>query len=157
MGKWFTETGRRSEIFLCTKFGSRDPDDTSGNRIKNSKPSYIRQALKRSFSKLKTDYIDLYYQHRADPDVPIEIVVQTLGEFIESGQVRWIGLSECGIDTLRRAKSVPKYGEKVIALQNEYSPLTLEIEKNGTLNATRELGIAIVAYSPLSRGLIGGE
>lgn len=157
LGEWFTKTGRRDEIFLCSKFGSRDLDDTAGKFGRNSKPSYIRKAIKRSLSNLKTDCIDLYYQHRVDTTVPVELVVQTLGEFIESGQLKWIGFSECGVDTLKRAKAVPKFGEKVIALQNEFSPLSLDVEKNGILETTRELGIAMVAYSPLSRGLIGGE
>ena len=161
LGSWFTDTGRRSEIFLCTKFGSSDIFGTTpnppGTFTRVSKPSYIRKALLHSLSSLKTDYIDLYYQHRVDITVPIELVVQTLGEFIESGQIRWIGLSECGIETLKHARAVPKYGEKVIALQNEYSPLALDIEHNGILDTTRELGLGIVAYSPLSRGLLGGQ
>ena len=161
LGKWFKETGRRDEIFLCTKFGSVfkfDPDkDMAGSFSPNSKPSYIREAITKSLDKLKTDRIDLYYQHRVDPSVPIEVVMETLGEFVDSGKVSWIGLSECGIDTLKRARAVPKYGEKVIALQNEYSPLSLDIENNGVLEATRELGIGLVAYSPFSRGLLGGE
>lgn len=155
LGEWFTATGRRNEIFLCTKFGGGIPDPPSRDTV--SRPSYIRSALKRSLSQLKTTYIDLYWQHRVDPKVPIEVVVETLGEFIESGHIKYIGLSECSIDTLRRAKAVSKYGEKVVAAQVEYSPFTLIIEKNGFAKAAKELGVGIVAYSPLGRGLMSGR
>ena len=106
---------------------------------------------------MNTSYIDLYYQHRVDPKVPIEIVLETLREPIEKGVVRWIGLSECSEDVLRRAKAVPVLGGKVIACQMEYSPFELTIEKNGFLNATREAGVALIAYSPLGRGLATGR
>ncbi|KAG6902933.1 hypothetical protein C0995_009325 [Termitomyces sp. Mi166 len=155
IGQWFTTTGRRSEIFLATKFGARDPE--SGSFQPNSKPSYIVKALKRSLEKLKTDYIDLYYQHRVDPDVPIEIVLETLRPFVEKGQVKWIGLSECSIATLKRAKAVPGIGEKVVAAQMEFSPFELYLEKTGFVDAANEVGIAVVAYSPLARGMVTGR
>ncbi|KAG6826687.1 hypothetical protein H0H92_014862 [Tricholoma furcatifolium] len=155
IGKWFTETGRRSEIFLATKFGGWDPE--SGNTNPISKPSYIPRALERSLRDLKTDYIDLYYQHRVDPDVPIEVVLETLKPFVEKGQVRWIGLSECSVATLKRARAVPGIGEKVVAAQMEFSPFEIELEKNGFVGAINETGMAVVAYSPLARGLVTGR
>ena len=106
---------------------------------------------------MQTDYVDLYYQHRVDPEVPIEIVVKTQGEFIDSGKIRYIGLSECSIDTLRRARAVLKYGAKVVAAQMEFSPFTLVMEKNGFIKAAEELGVSVVAYSPLARGLVSGR
>ena len=110
----------------------------------------------RSLDRLKTDYIDLYYQHRVDPNVPIEVVLETLKEFVDKGRIKWIGLSECSVNVLKRARAVPGIGEKVIAAQMEYSPFSLEIEQ-GFTEAARELGVAIVAYSPLGRGLMSGK
>ncbi|KAG6809781.1 hypothetical protein H0H92_014765 [Tricholoma furcatifolium] len=155
IGQWFAETGRRSEIFLATKFGARDPE--AAGYIPISKPSYIPKAIEKSLKALKTDYIDLYYQHRVDPNVPIEVVLETLKPFVEKGQVKWIGLSECSVATLRRAKAVPGIGEKVIAAQMEYSPFEIELEKNGFVEAINETGMALVAYSPLARGLVTGR
>lgn len=157
IGKWFAKTGRRSEIFLATKFGAFDPDKEFQGLAADSSPSYIRKALARSLKELDTPYIDLYYQHGVDPKVPIEIVLETLREPVEKGTIRWLGLSNCTINVLRRAKAVPGIGEKVVACQMEYSPFELELEKNGFLNAARELGVSIVAYSPLGRGLATGR
>ncbi|KAG6809780.1 hypothetical protein H0H92_014764 [Tricholoma furcatifolium] len=155
IGQWFTETGRRSEIFLATKFGARDPESGDFNPV--SKPSYIAKAIERSLKALKTDYVDLYYQHRVDPDVPIEVVLETLKPYVEKGQIKWIGLSECSIATLKRARAVPGIGEKVIAAQMEFSPFEIELEKNGFVDAINETGMAVVAYSPLARGLVTGR
>ena len=157
LGKWFKKTGRRSDIFLATKFGGYDPEGKFGGGKPISTPSYIKYALERSLRRLGTDYIDLYYQHRVDPNVPIEIVLETLREPVEKGQVKWIGLSECSEKTLRRAKAVPGVGEKVIAAQMEFSPYSLDIEKDGFVKAARELGVSVVAYSPLGRGMITGR
>lgn len=154
LGRWFEQTGRRSEIFLCTKFGGGDPATASIKPI--STPSHIRKSVARSLERLKTDYIDLYYQHRVDPNVPIEVVLETLKEFVDKGQIKWIGLSECSINVLQRARAVPGIGEKVIVAQMEYSPFALDIEGD-FINASRELGIAIVAYSPLGRGMMSGK
>ena len=93
-----------------------------------SQPSYVRRAFLRSLSQLKTDYVDLYYQHRVDAKVPIEIVLEALREFVESGQIKYLGLSECSVETLKRAKKVKGLGDKIIAVQMEYSPFTLDIE-----------------------------
>ncbi|PCH39383.1 Aldo/keto reductase [Wolfiporia cocos MD-104 SS10] len=158
IGKWFAETGRRSEIFLATKWGARDMTPGSADPNKpNSKPSYIRGQLEKSLRDLQTDWIDLYYQHRVDPEVPIEVVMETLRPYIEKGTVRYVGLSECSVEHLRRARSVPGIGEKVIACQMEYSPFELEIETTGFVAAARELGASVVAYSPLGRGMITGR
>jgi len=159
LGRWFKETGRRKEIFLATKFGARKLDGKTEQERTNpcSQPAYIRQQLKNSLEALQTDYIDLYYQHRVDPKVPIEVVLETLREFVESGQVKWIGLSEPSVATLRRAKAVPVVGEKVVAAQMEFSPFEIDIEKTGFVDAINELGMAVVAYSPLARGLVTGR
>jgi len=156
LAQWFERTGRRSEIFLATKFGAYNIEGRYEDGP-NSKPSYIRKAFLRSLSQLKTDYVDLYYQHRVDPKVPIEIVLETLREFVDKGQIKWIGLSECSIDTLKRAKAVKGLGEKVIAVQMEFSPFTLDIEKNGFAQAADEAGVSVVAYSPLGRGMVSGR
>jgi len=158
LGKWFAETGRRSEIFLATKFGSRDPEGKyyDGKRPVST-PSYIHSALARSLKLLRTDYIDLYYQHRVDPDVPIEVVLETLRPYVEKGTIRWVGLSECSAETLRRARVVKGVGEKVVAAQMEFSPFSLHIEKDGFAKVAKELGVAVVAYSPLGRGMVSGR
>ncbi|KIJ22670.1 hypothetical protein M422DRAFT_39972, partial [Sphaerobolus stellatus SS14] len=158
LGEWFKTTGRRSEIFLATKFGARDPDTPNNlNPAINSKPSYIRFAVERSLKKLQMDTIDLYYQHRVDPEVPIEVVMQTLGELVNEGKIRYIGLSEASADTLRRAKAVPDVGEKLIAVQNEFGLFTLDVEKGDFMKAVEETGVSVVAYSPLNRGLASGR
>jgi aryl-alcohol dehydrogenase-like predicted oxidoreductase len=157
IGSWFSKTGRRSEIFLATKFGGRD-ERPGGDKSKPlSKPSYILHQLQASLKALQTDYIDLYYQHRVDHDVPIEVVMETLRPAVENGTIKYLGLSECSLDTLRRAKAVPGIGEKVIAAQMEFSPFELYLEKTGFAAAAKELGVAIVAYSPLCRGLVSGR
>ncbi|KAG6908320.1 hypothetical protein DXG01_005296 [Tephrocybe rancida] len=155
IGQWFTETGRRSDIFLATKFGARDTESSVFKP--NSKPSYILKAVQRSLAALKTDYIDLYYQHRVDPDVPIEVVLEALRPFVEKGQIKWIGLSECSIAVLKRARAVKGVGEKVIAAQMEFSPFELYLEKTGFVDAINEAGMALVAYSPLARGMVTGR
>ena len=156
LGKWFAETGRRNEIFLATKFGTFDPERKFGGGKQISTPSYIQYALQRSLKRLGVKHIDLYYQHRVDPNVPIEIVLEALREPLEKGQIRWIGLSECSIATLKRAKAVKGVGEKLIACQMEFSPFSLHIEKSGFVEAAKEQGVAVVAYSPLARGLVTG-
>ncbi|KAF7973885.1 hypothetical protein HWV62_14014 [Athelia sp. TMB] len=160
LGRWFAKTGRRADIFLATKFGAfnlaRGYAPGTPN-LPDSSPSYIRTAVARSLAQLDTDYIDLYYQHRVDPTVPIEVVMETLRPFVEQGKIRWLGLSECSAETLRRAKAVEGVGEKLIAVQMEYSPFTLDIEKNGFADVAKELGVSVVAYSPLARGMVTGK
>ncbi|KAK7014207.1 malate dehydrogenase [Favolaschia claudopus] len=161
LGEWFAETGRREEIFLATKFGAIDLREEAAQRksfAPCSEPGYIVQAFERSLARLKTDYVDLYYQHRVDPNVAIEVVLETLRPFVEQGKIKWLGLSECSPATLRRAKAVKGIGEKVVAVQMEYSLFDLEIEKeDGVLEAARETGVGVVAYSPLGRGLLTGR
>lgn len=123
----------------------------------NSKPSYIRRQLQRSLTLLQTNYIDLYYQHRPDPEVPIEVVLETLRPSLEDGTIKWFGLSECSMDVLRRAKTVKGLGEKVICMQVEYGPFELVHERSGLLAETERLGVGVVAFSPLGRGLVTGK
>ncbi|KAI0360383.1 Aldo/keto reductase [Trametes cingulata] len=151
IGKWFKRTGKRKEIFLATKFGQvPDPD-----RAINGTPEYTAQAVDASLKRLGTDYIDLWYLHRADPLVPIELTVGAMAEQVKLGKVKYIGLSEVSEETLRRAHAV----HPIAALEVEYSPFTLDIEdpKVGLLKAARELGVKIIAYSPLGRGLLTGR
>ncbi|EJD08584.1 Aldo/keto reductase [Fomitiporia mediterranea MF3/22] len=159
IGKWFKETGRRSDIFLATKFGAFDPETQGlqGRLNPISSPSYIKRALARSLARLGTSYIDLYYQHRVDPKVPIEIVLETLRPEVEKGAIRWVGLSECSAEVMRRARRVPGIGKRVVACQMEFSPFELVHEKDGFTKAAEEEGVAFVAYSPLARGLISGR
>ncbi|CAB4415339.1 unnamed protein product [Rhizophagus irregularis] len=142
---------RRNEVFLCTKFAFyRGPN---GEFNVSGKPEYVRQACETSLKRLGVDYIDLYYQHRVDPNTPIEDTVGALAELVKEEKVKYIGLSECSAKTLRRAYKV----HPIAAVQMEYSPWTLDIEKNGMLEACRELGVTIVAYSPLGRGFLTGK
>ncbi|KAI8145550.1 aldo/keto reductase [Fennellomyces sp. T-0311] len=143
----------RDKIFLCTKFGNvRDP--STGEYLGVSgKPEYVRSACEESLERLGVDVIDLYYQHRVDPNTPIEETVGAMAELVKEGKVRYLGLSECSADTLRRAYKV----HPIQAVQMEYSPWVLDIEDNGLLNAARELGVAVVAYSPLGRGFLSGS
>jgi len=138
----------RDKVFICTKFGI-DPK----NRALSGKRDFVRAQCEESLSKLKIKTIDLYYQHRIDPSTPIEETMGVLVELIKEGKIRYIGLSECSAETLRRAHAV----HPVSAVQVEYSPWCTEIETNGLLAACRELGVSIVAYSPLGRGFLTGH
>jgi aryl-alcohol dehydrogenase-like predicted oxidoreductase len=143
---------RRDEVVLATKFGIvRDPDDPSFRAV-NGSPEYVRQACDASLQRLGVDHVDLYYMHRRDPKVPIEDTVGAMGELVAAGKVRAIGLSEVNADTLRRANST----YPITALQSEYSLFTRGIERE-ILPTVRELDITLVAYSPISRGLLGGS
>ena len=145
--------GKRDEYVIATKFGIvRDPNDPSVRGI-SGRPEYVRQAAEGSLKRLGIDTIDLYYQHRVDPETPIEETVGEMGRLVEEGKVRHIGLSEASADTLRRATAV----HPVTALQSEYSLWTRDVEENGVLETCRELGIAFVAYSPLGRGFLSGQ
>eukprot|EP00160_Parvularia_atlantis_P015182 Unigene4208_Nuclearia_a/m.12796 Unigene4208_Nuclearia_a/g.12796 ORF Unigene4208_Nuclearia_a/g.12796 Unigene4208_Nuclearia_a/m.12796 type:complete len:334 (+) Unigene4208_Nuclearia_a:33-1034(+) len=144
---------RRREVFLCTKFGIvRDPANPSFRAV-SGKPEYVRKACEASLQRLGVDCIDLYYQHRVDKDTPIEETVGAMAELVREGKVRFLGLSECSAATLRRAHKV----HPIAAVQIEYSPWSLDIEENGLLAACRELGVSIVAYSPLGRGFLTGS
>ena len=142
---------RRDEVVVATKFGNvRDPDDPRARRIDGS-PAYVRAACDASLARLGVDVIDLYYQHRVDQTVPIEDTVGAMGELVQAGKVRRLGLSEASASTIRRAHAT----HPVTALQSEYSLFTRGIEDE-ILPTLRELGIGLVPYSPLGRGLLTG-
>jgi aryl-alcohol dehydrogenase-like predicted oxidoreductase len=142
--------GKRDRVVLATKFGIVRGSDPN-NRGVNGKPEYVKAACDQSLQRLGTDHIDLYYQHRVDPNTPIEDTVGALSELVSAGKVRFIGLSEAKPETIRRAYAV----HPIAALQTEYSLFSRDPEAE-LLPLTRELGIAFVAYSPLGRGLITG-
>ena len=143
--------GRRASVVIATKFGFTF-DEAGRISGADSGPEHIREVVNGSLQRLDTDYIDLLYQHRVDPMVPIEAVVGVMAEFVRAGKVRYLGLSEAGPTTLRRAMKV----HPISALQSEYSLFEREVE-NEVLPACRELGIGFVPYSPLGRGLITGQ
>lgn len=144
--------GRRDDVFLASKFGIRlDPDDPQARGI-DGRPEYVIAACEASLRRLDVDTIDLYYQHRVDPNVPIEDTVGAMARLVEQGKVRHLGLSEASADTLRRACAV----HPIAALQSEYSLWSRDPETNGTLAACRDLGVGFVAYSPLGRGFLTG-
>jgi aryl-alcohol dehydrogenase-like predicted oxidoreductase len=142
--------GRRAEVVLATKFGNERREDGSRVGI-NGRPEYVRRACDASLQRLGVDTIDLYYQHRVDPEVPIEDTVGAMKELVEAGKVRYLGLSEAAPETIRRAHAV----HPISALQSEYSLFTRELEDE-VLPTLRELGIGFVAYSPLGRGFLTG-
>ena len=143
---------RRDDVVLATKFGIvRDPDDPRRRGI-NGKPEYVRSCCDASLKRLGTDRIDLYYQHRVDPTVPIEETVGAMAELVEAGKVRYLGLSEAGPETIRRAHATAP----ISALQSEWSLWSRDLE-DGVLPTARELGIGIVPYSPLGRGFLTGQ
>ena len=149
LGKFLREV-LRSKIFVATKFGFRfGPSGISGV---DSSPENVRRACEGSLKRLGIETIDLYYQHRVDPNVPIEDTVAALAELVKQGKVRYIGLSEAGPEILRRANKI----HPIAALQSEYSLWTRDVETNGVLATCRELGIAFVPYSPLGRGFLTG-
>ncbi|WP_043691801.1 aldo/keto reductase [Luteibacter sp. 9133] len=144
--------GRRDKVFLATKFGIvRDPNDPSKRGI-SGRPEYVRESVEGSLRRLKTDHIDLYYQHRVDANVPIEETVGAMARLVEEGKVRYLGLSEASAESIRKAAGV----HRITALQSEYSLWTRDPETTGTLAACREHDIGLVAYSPLGRGFLTG-
>jgi aryl-alcohol dehydrogenase-like predicted oxidoreductase len=144
--------GKRDEVVLATKFGIvRDPKDPNVRGV-SGKPEYVKKSCEGSLQRLGTDHIDLYYQHRVDPNTPIEETVGALAELVEEGKIRYIGLSEASASTLRRAVKV----HPITALQSEYSLWTRDPEEE-ILPTCRELGIGFVAYSPLGRGFLTGQ
>jgi aryl-alcohol dehydrogenase-like predicted oxidoreductase len=142
----------RDQVVIATKFGFDIDPETKQNRGLNSRPEHIREVAEASLKRLKTDVIDLFYQHRVDPNVPIEDVAGTVKELIAEGKVKHFGMSEPAAQTLRRAHAV----QPVSALQNEYSLWTRGPETNGILEACEELGIGLVPYSPLGKGFLTG-
>jgi len=150
VGRFLREVPRES-VVVATKFGFRiDPDGT--RRGPDSSPANVRRAAEGSLKRLGIETIDLYYQHRVDPNVPIEETVGAMAELVEAGKVRALGLSEAGPQAIRRANKV----HPIAALQSEYSLWTRDVESNGVLAACRELGITFVPYSPLGRGFLTG-
>jgi aryl-alcohol dehydrogenase-like predicted oxidoreductase len=143
-------SGRRDEVQLATKFGNVRDSDGSWVGIDGT-PKYVHRACNDSLHRLGVDYIDLYYQHRVDPDVPIEETVGAMKELVEAGKVRYLGLSEAGVTTIRKAHAV----HPITALQSEYSLFSRDLETE-IIPTLRELGIGLVPYSPLGRGLLTG-
>jgi aryl-alcohol dehydrogenase-like predicted oxidoreductase len=144
--------GRRDEVQLATKFGMvRDPSDPRSRR-QNGRPEYVRSAIEASLKRLGVDHVDLYYQHRVDPDTPIEETVGAMGELVMAGKVRYLGLSEAAPDTIRRAHAT----FPISALQTEYSIWARQPEAE-IIPTIRELGIGFVPYSPLGRGFLTGK
>ncbi|MDP9653432.1 UNVERIFIED_ORG: aryl-alcohol dehydrogenase-like predicted oxidoreductase [Pseudomonas putida] len=144
--------GKRDQVFLASKFGIvRDPTNP-GARGVNGRPEYIRQSIDGTLKRLGVDTLDLYYQHRIDPQVAIEETVGAMAELVSAGKVRYLGLSEASVATLERAHKV----HPISALQSEYSLWSRDQEDNGCLAACRRLGVAFVPYSPLGRGFLTG-
>ena len=144
--------GRRDHVILATKFGIvRDPNDPNARGV-NGKPEYVRKSCEASLKRLGVEHIDLYYQHRVDPETPIEDTVAAMAQLVKEGKIRHIGLSEASAATLRRASKV----HRITALQTEYSLWTRDPEDE-ILPTCRELGIGFVAYSPLGRGFLTGR
>jgi len=154
LGNWFeSNPGKREQIFLATKFANKV--DADGNRSVDSSPEYCRQACERSLARLRVKHIDLYYAHRLDGKTPVEKTVEELKKLKQEGKIRYIGLSEVSSESLRRASKI----EHIDAVQIEYSPFSLDIENPqiALLKTARELGTAIVCYSPIGRGMLGGQ
>jgi aryl-alcohol dehydrogenase-like predicted oxidoreductase len=140
----------RERVFIATKFGFRGGG--SGNYVDTS-PAWMRQAVEGSLRRLRTDRIDLYYAHRVDPKVPVEETVGAMAELVKAGKVRYIGLSECTAEDLKKAAAV----HPIAAVQSEYSLVERRVEGNGILALTKELGAAFVPFAPVGRGLITGR
>jgi aryl-alcohol dehydrogenase-like predicted oxidoreductase len=149
--------GRREKYVIATKFARRmdgaTPGDLSTVGRLDGSAEHVRSSIDGSLRRLGTDHVDLFYQHRVDPNVPIEETVGAMAELVEQGKVRHIGLSEAAPETIRRAHAV----HPITAVQTEYSLWTRDPEQNGVLTTCRELGIGFVAYSPLGRGFLSGR
>ena len=145
--------GNRQQYIIATKFGWEIDDNDQVTWKINTKPDYVRKAVERSLKNLNTDFIDLYYMHRRDPDTPIEDTVGIMADLVREGKIGYIGLSEVSSDTIRKAHAV----HPVSALQTEYSLFERSVEEDGILDTVRELGIGFVPYSPLGRGFLSGD
>jgi aryl-alcohol dehydrogenase-like predicted oxidoreductase len=144
--------GKRDQVFIATKFGIvRDPNNPAVRGI-NGSPEYIRKSVEGSLQRLGVETIDLYYQHRVDPNVPIEETVGAMAELVQAGKVRYLGLSEAAAETIARAHQV----HPITAVQSEYSLWTRDPESNNVLATCHNLGIGFVPYSPLGRGFLTG-
>jgi len=144
---------RRDEIVLATKFGNELGADGTRTGGVNGRPDYIRSSVDGSLQRLGIDTIDLYYQHRVDPQTPVEETFGALGELVAAGKVRYVGISEAAPETIRRAHAT----HPLTAVQTEYSLFTRDVEDDGVLATVRELGIGFVPYSPLGRGFLSGK
>jgi aryl-alcohol dehydrogenase-like predicted oxidoreductase len=145
--------GNRDAYVIATKFGVVHPGgDYNTDPVRDGSPQNVRRSIEGSLRRLGVDHVDLYYQHRIDPDTPIEETVGAMAELVDEGKVRYLGLSEAAPDTIRRAHAV----HPITAVQTEYSIWTRELE-GGVLPTLRELGIGLVAYSPLGRGFLSGR
>lgn len=144
--------GKRDKFVIATKTGV-EVDDAGNYKGINGSPEYIKKAIDRSLKHLQTEYVDLYYIHRIDQNVPIEETTGAMADLVKSGKIRYIGLSEASSSTIRKAHSV----HPISALQTEYSFFERSVEENGILETVKELGIGFVAYSPLGRGFLSGE
>ncbi|MCM2291688.1 aldo/keto reductase [Allorhizobium sp. BGMRC 0089] len=145
----------RDKVVIATKFGFRiDPTKTDRNAMNgtDSRPEHVKEVAEASLKRLGVEVIDLFYQHRVDPNVPIEDTVGAMADLVKQGKVRALGLSEASAETLRRAHAV----HPIAAIQSEYSLWTREVEENGVLDTCRELGIGFVPFSPLGRGALTG-
>ncbi len=151
LGRVLRESGRRHEVVIATKFGIVR-DNQGPPRGVNGRPEYVRQSCEDSLQRMGVDYIDLYYQHRMDPQVPVEETVGAMAELVKEGKVRYLGLSEASAKTLERAHKV----HPISALQSEYSLWTRDLEDE-ILPKCRQLGIGLVPYSPLGRGFLTGS
>ncbi len=145
--------GNRDKYTIATKFGFEVDDQEQLTWRINGRPEYVKKAVERSLLNLKTDYIDLYYLHRVDPETPIEDTVGAMSELVKSGKVRYLGLSEVSVQTLQKAHGV----HPITAVQTEYSLFERTPEENGLVEALRDLGVGFVAYSPLGRGFLTGD
>jgi len=144
--------GNRNAYIIATKFGYEIDDKEQLTWQINGKPQYVKKAMERSLKNLNTDHIDLYYLHRLDPNTPIEDTVGAMSELVKEGKIRYIGLSEVSSTTIKRAHKT----HPLTAVQTEYSLFEREVEITGILATMQELGIGLVAYSPLSRGFLTG-
>ncbi|WP_020603835.1 aldo/keto reductase [Spirosoma spitsbergense] len=145
--------GNRSSYIIATKFGYEIDDNQQLTRRINGQPDYVKKAVERSLKNLGTDYIDLYYLHRLDPNTPIEETVGAMAELVREGKVGYIGLSEVSSATIRKAHQI----HPMTAVQTEYSLFERSVEAEGILDTLRELGIGFVAYSPVGRGFLSGD
>ncbi|PSR55568.1 aldo/keto reductase [Adhaeribacter arboris] len=145
--------GNRHQYIIATKFGYEIDDNEQLTWQINGRPNYVKKSIERSLKNLGTDYIDLYYLHRLDPNTPIEETVGALAELVKAGKVRYIGLSEVSSETIKKAHRV----HPLTAVQSEYSLFERSVEELGILNTLQELGIGFVAYSPLGRGFLSGD
>ena len=145
--------GNRDKYIIASKFGFEIDDNEQLTWQINGKPAYVKKAIERSLKNLGTDHIDLYYLHRLDPNTPIEETVSAMAELVKEGKVKYIGLSEVSSNTIKKAHAV----HPLTAVQTEFSLFERGVEETGVLNTLQELGIGLVAYSPLSRGFLNGE